>query len=128
RNNFDLHSFPTRRSSDLHMLMHLPGVAKKFVLLITNSAYQVENSMGKIVEVVKTGTKFLEQVLNKTLLSTSIIVKILTHCEKLTENFKRFVVDSFFPTLLKCRREQDTASTTRNNSNLNETEFGSQEL
>ena len=35
---------------NIHMLMHLPGVAKKFVLLITNSAYQVDNSMNNEYE------------------------------------------------------------------------------
>ena len=57
---------------NVHALLHLPNVVRKFGPLIVNSAYQVENIMGQVAKKVSTSTKVPEQTLKKSVIEISI--------------------------------------------------------
>lgn len=84
---------------NVHMLTHLPDVVRRFGPLITNSAYQVENTIGQIAKKVKTGAKVAEQVLRKSLISTSILVQLYNKYDQLSEDFKEIVARDYFPNI-----------------------------
>ena len=86
--------------SNIHILFHLPGIARRFGPLITNSAYIVENTMGELVRKVKTATKVSEQVLKKSLIASQLLLSISQNYAKHSDSFKKHIIEEkYFPAL-----------------------------
>lgn len=83
---------------NIHMLTHLVEVVRRFGPLITNSAYQVEDWIGKLAKLVKSPKWVSEQVLNKSLMSASIVTTVLSNFEHHTPDFQKHVA-GYFPIL-----------------------------
>lgn len=81
-----------------HLLLHLPISVRLFGPLNGTSAYQLEDLVGDMADLVNSPTKIPEQVLNKAVTSHSILVTVMSRYSIFTDEFKNSL-PKYYPTL-----------------------------